>query len=567
MHRCLAREGSLLRRAADAGSLQDGLLVHDQLVRSGYAFQPHIADSLIGMYAQLGSAQEARSVFDRNPNPTLYSRNLLIKAYGLQGRLHDDAYHVFHTMPARDVVSWTSMICLLAQHGCGIEAVHLYAQMHVEGFHPKKITFVGALNACTSIHSLSHGQAIHVSAMVFGFDRDVVVGTALIKMYGECGKLHLAQNVFGNITACDVISWNAMIGVLVQAGEFSNATHTFIMAPERNAATWNTMICAYLQDGNAKMALDTFHRMLQMGSKPNEITFLGAVNACARLRSLLNGQSIHIFLVKLGLENAELEVALISMYGKCKSIREARSVFDRMQQVNVISWTAIIVAYTENEQGEEALGFFHQMQSKGIQADEVVLFCCLDVCAMLSTLVEGEYINDIVNKLGLEEHEMVRTALIDMYGKCGSLDEARHTFRRSLSANVTMWNALMTAFTHRVYVEEVFGLLYEMWQNSIKPNSITFSCVLTTCSHAGWVDSINQIFLSIFLNYDVVYTDHHFLCMADLLARAGQLKQAENLIQHFPFRHDEGLAWQCLLAACSLHDNFEYAMRVAMCAK
>ncbi|MCO5582812.1 hypothetical protein L7F22_036712 [Adiantum nelumboides] len=562
MHACLDRAGSFLRRAADVTSLQDGLLLHHHLLQSGHALQPHVADSLTAMYAQLGSAQEARSVLDRNPYPTLYSWNLLIKAYGLHG-LAEDAYRVFCGMPARDVISWTSMICLFTQYGREVESLHLYNQMQVEGLHPSKITFIGALSACTSIHCHSYGQAIHVSAMELGFDTDVVVGTALLKMYGECRKLHVAWNVFGNITFRDVISWNAMIGVLVQAGELSTATHTFMMAPDRNAATWNTMICAYLQDGNAKMALDTFQNMVKKGAKPNEITFVGAVNACARLSSLADGKIIHISLVKLGLETVELDVALISMYGKCMSIKEARNVFDRIQHTDVVSWTAIIVACTENGKGEEALGLFHKMQSKRVQADEVVLFCCLDACATFSFLVEGEFIDDIIIKLGLEEHEMVKTALTDMYGKCGRVDEASYTFHRSPSPNITTWNALMTTFAHRACAEEVISLLHKMWQNNMKPNPVTFSCVLTACSHAGWVDSINQIFLSMHYDYDVIYTEDHFLCMADLLARAGQLKQTEALIKNFPFRHDEGLAWQCLLAACCLHDELEYAMQVA----
>eukprot|EP00250_Pteridium_aquilinum_P003595 c13902_g1_i1 orf=406-2199(-) len=554
---------SLLRTAGDSRALPDGRHVHDWLIRSGHVANTHIANSLIEMYSHCGSTQEARSVFDRNPNRNLYSWNVLIKAYGLNG-LVEDAWCVFYDMPLRDVISWTTLISLCAQHGHASKALHLYHQMHVEGFHPNKITFIGALNACASMRSHPDGLVLHVNVVEVGCDNDVVIGTTLIKMYGECGNSHLAWNVFGNMPCRDVVTWNAMIAVFVQDGSHSNAMRAFRMAPERNTASWNTMIGAYMQSGNAKMALETFDEMDREGAKPSVITFVCALNACASLASLEDGQIIHMQLVKLGAEGGvEIQNALITMYGKCKSIREARSVFEEMSSVDVISWTAIIVACNENGQAKEALGFFHAMQRKGVQADEVTFLCSLDTCAMLSVLREGQRMENTIIKLGLEDRWMVKTALIDMYGKCGSLQEARYTFCSSPRSNIATWNALMTTLAHNGLVEEIINLLHETRQHDVKPNQVTFSCLLTACSHAGWVDKISYVFLSIHKAHGVAYTEDHYLCLVDLVARAGQLEQAEILIKCFPFENDEGLAWQCLLAACKTHNDVERAVEVA----
>ncbi|KAH7292968.1 hypothetical protein KP509_28G005700 [Ceratopteris richardii] len=552
---------SFFRAAVENRSLRNGHLLHDELVRCGEDSQASVTNSLIRMYAQLGSIEASKSVFVRHPNPDVCTWNILLYAYGLNG-LYQDAYDVFKETSTRDIISWTSVICLLAQNGCGIEALHLFYRMKIEGFQPNKVTLVGALNACVTADSYIHGLAIHVSIMELGYDMDVVIGTGLIRMYGVYGRLHAARFIFDNMPRRDVITWNAIISEFVQAGDFNNAAFMFSMAPERNVASWNAMICAYLQVGNGKMALATFHQMVLMGQKPNEITFACVLTAFADSLSLEDGKRIHLDVAKLGFCNIEVENALISMYGKCEAIQEARSVFNQIQKPDIVSWTAMIVAFTDNDHGEDALSLFRDMQIKNVHVDEVVLFCCLDICAMLSFPSEGECINDTIIKLGLEDHDMVKTALIDMYGKCGKLDEAQNIFYKCPQSNLKTWNALMTALAHSVCVEKVLFLLLRMLQNNMEPNDVTFSCVLTAYNHAGWVDGINQFFLSMKHDHCTIYTEDHLLCMIDLLARAGQLEQAELLIQNFPFRHDEWLAWQSLLAACRTRDDVEYVLHI-----
>lgn len=554
---------SLLKRAAQSKALPDGRRIHDRLIRHGHVGDTHLGNCLIEMYGNCGSAHDARSAFDNICNPNLCSWNMLIKAYGHNGCL-GYAHCMFGHMPDRDVVSWTAMISVFAQHGHGIEALQLYHQMHVEGIQPNKITFIGALNACASTKALVEGLGLHVAVLEVGYAEDVVVGTALVKMYGNCGKLQIAWSVFSKMPCRDAIAWNAMIAVFVQNGEFNNAMQAFKMAPERNTASWNTMIGACMQSGHGDVALEVFHQMDLEGSKPSVITFVCALNACASLASLEDGKMIHVLIIESGFKHGvEIENALISMYGKCKCMWDARTVFGKMRCLDVVSWTAIIVACTENGHVKDALDFFHGMQLEGVQPDEIAFICSLDACAVLAALEEGQKMDDAIVKLGLEERWMVKTALIDMYGKCGSLQEARHTFDQSPGSNVATWNSLMTALSHNGLMEEVVHLLHEMQQHSIKPNPVTFSCVLNACSHSGWVDNICQVFLSIDKDHDVAYTEDHYLCMVDLLARAGQLEEAEDMIKNFPFENDEGLAWQCLLGACKVHSDIERAVRVA----
>lgn len=553
---------SLLRTTSASRALPNGRLVHDFLIRRGHDSLTHTANSLIEMYGHCGSWREAKSAFDRSSNPSLFSWNLLIEAYGVNGLL-EDARRVFDEMPMRDVVSSTAMISLFAQQGHASEALRLYHQMHVEGLPPNTITLIAALNACAGMCSLIEGTALHVAMIEVGCGDGPVSGTALINMYGVCRKLHMAWSVFSGMLSRDTITWNAMITVFARAGDYYSALCAFRMAPERNTASWNTMIGVYMQCGNEKMALELFHEMMGEGAKMSAITFVCVLNACAGMVSLKDGRMVNILLVKQGVEDTKVENALITMYGKCRSIGEARNIFGKMQSRDVISWTAMMGACTRSDQFEEALAFFHEMQAKGVQADEVTFLSSLDACALLSTLSEGQRLDDCIKKFGLEERWMVKTALINMYGKCGSLQEARRTFYRSSCCNIATWNAIMTIFAHNGLVEDVFDVLLEIQQHDVKPNGVTFSSVLTACSHAGWVDFIGQLFVAIGEDHGVAYTEDHYLCIVDIFARSGQLEQAECLIKSFPFGNDEGLAWQCLLAACKVHNDLGRALKVA----
>eukprot|EP00249_Psilotum_nudum_P022149 c28392_g4_i1 orf=1-312(-) len=103
--------------------------------------------------------------------------------YGKCGSL-EDARIVFDKMPQRNMVSWNSMIASCVQNGYGNGALELFGQMVLRGMKPNRITFISILDACARLATLEEGKAIHADIVEGGFESDVVVGTALVNMYG-----------------------------------------------------------------------------------------------------------------------------------------------------------------------------------------------------------------------------------------------------------------------------------------------------------------------------------------------------------------------------------------------
>jgi pentatricopeptide repeat protein len=153
-------------------------------------------------------------------------------------------------------------------------------------------------------------------------------------------------------------------------------------------------------------------------------------------------------------------------------------------------------------------------------------------------------------------------ALIDMYAKCGRLEIARRLFEKMPKRDVVSWNVMILGYGLHGQSKDAIALFSQLEQKGIKPDDITFICILSACSHAGLVDEGRKYFNS--LNRDHRFTPRmeHYICMVDLLGRAGCLDEAQELINNMPYEPDASV-WGALLGACRIHCNIALAEYVA----
>lgn len=522
---------SLLKRYGKANVLSACRRVHAHIIKFGIDRTTFIGNCIVEMYGNRGSLEDARAVFEQLPNPDIFSWNMVIHAYCKNGQL-DDAHIIFDSMLHRNVVSWNAMISTLAQNARGKEALVLFRKMQLESVKPNRITFVSTLDACADLAALAEGLEIHSIIDMAGIELDVITGTALINMYGKCGTVCEARNVFSRM-------------------------------PHRDAITWTAMIGAFVENGKGKEALDLFYQMQCEGFKPDRVSFVCAVEACASMVALKEGQEVHAAIVEFGYQgHVVVENALINMYGKCGSLRNARGEFSRMPHPDVVSWTAIIAAYTKNGNSTEALNHFRQMQLEGIRPNKITILHVLDSCASLAAVDQGKEIHAMIMDLCYKGDVEIGNAIINMYGKFGSLHDAWRVFCEMPQRDVVSWTAMIAVFAYNGHAEEALDLFNRMELNGIKPNKITFVSALTACSHSGRIDDGRSFFVSMNRDHGLTHTEDHYVCMIDLLGRAGHLDEAEALITHCPFGK-AGVAWLCLLSACKMHGDVQRGVRAA----
>ena len=238
-------------------------------------------------------------------------------------------------------------------------------------------------------------------------------GNALVNMYAKCGSIRDAQLVFDLMGTRDVISWHAMIA-------------------------------GYAQHGHCKEAFEVIYQMQRVGMKPDQITYMSVLNACACPAALECGKEVHAHIIDTGLQSdVRVETALVNMYAKCGSIRDARLVFDKISKRDVISWNAMIAGYVQHGHCEEALEVFCQMQQLGTKPDQITYMSILNACACPTALERGKEVHAHIIDTGYEIDVCVGNALVNMYSKCGSLRDARLVFDKMGKRDVISWNALI----------------------------------------------------------------------------------------------------------------------------
>lgn len=493
---------SLLRACIDARDLEQGIRLHQQMIRSRHERDKLLANMLVELYGKCGALDDARSVFDM--------------------------------MPRRNVFSWNIMIAAYAQNRKAKEALQLFESMQLGGPEPDKFTFSIVLDSCSVVANREQAMAIHARICNTELESDAVVGTALVNMYAKCGSPELARNMFDKIHVRDVTSWNAMI-------------------------------TAYVQHNYCKEALQLFQQLQQEGLRPDKFTFSAVLLACTSIATLEDGMSIHLSIIDSGYESdVVIGTALVSMYGKCGSVQQAVDVFLKMDHHNVASWNAMIAVYAEGGQGNIAFQLYTEMQVNAVKPDKISLISLLKVCADLVAIKQGKVIHSSVVENGFSSDVTVGTALVNMYGKCGGLDEARGVFNKIDGHDVVSWNAMITVIAQHGHGKEALQLLPKMQQQGLQPDKATFVGLLSACSRAGLLVEGHDILTCMSERYGIIPTVEHYGCMIDLLGRAGKLEEAEAFIHRIPSKAN-AVIWETLLAASRIHGDIERAVFLAEC--
>ncbi|XP_057831464.2 pentatricopeptide repeat-containing protein At4g21065 [Cryptomeria japonica] len=443
------------------------------------------------------------------------------------------------------------------------EALALLHEMQQTDVQPDHFTFATVLPACTKMGAVKEGMNIHQSIIEGGFLSDAVVANALMDMYTKCGSIAKARELFNKMPQKNMVSWNTILAGYAQSGDLDEATRVFKEMPRRDTVSWTSMIAAYAHNGLAENALNTFKQMQLAGVKTDSTTFVSILPASAKIGDFEQGMNIHQRIIESGF-SSEVVVAsaLIDMYAKCGSIRRAREMFEKMPQRNLFSWTAMIAGYAQNGIFEEALETFIQMKMAGLKPDSTTFSSVLPACAKMGALKQGMDIHRNIIQSGLLSDVLVASALVDMYAKCGSIHKARHLFNEVSKQDTVLWNAMISGYAMHGYGKDALKLFELMKQAGIYPDHVTFVGILFATSHAGLVDKGCKYFNDMSDPYCIMPTMDHYVCMVDLIGRAGYLEKAFNFIIKMPIQ-PAVILWMCLLGACKLHKDIRLGLFTA----
>ncbi|CAL5330370.1 unnamed protein product [Camellia sinensis] len=435
---------------------------------------------------------------------------------------------VFHQTQQPNIYLYNTIIRGFVSNDCFDEAVQFYGLMRRDGFLPNNFTFPFVLKACTRLSDFQLGLKMHTLVVKAGFDYDVFVKTGLVCLYAKCGYLGDAHQVFDDI-------------------------------PDKNVVSWTAIISGYIGFGQFREAIDMFHRLLEMGLRPDSYTVVRVLSACTQLGDLSSGEWIHRYVVENGMEkNIFIGTALVDMYAKYANMDRARSVFDGMPEKDIVSWSAMIQGYASNGLPKEALDLFYHLQRENLKPDCYTMVGVLSACSKLGALELGDRASSLIEKNEFLINPVLGTALIDMYAKCGKMTSAWKIFKGMKERDLVVWNAVISGLAMNGYVKAAFGLFGQVEKYGIRPNENTFMGLLCGCTHAGLVNDGRKYFNSMNHVYSLTPTIEHYGCMVDLLGRAGLLDEAHQLIKSMPMQAN-AIVWGALLGGCRVHRDTQLA--------
>eukprot|EP01018_Ginkgo_biloba_P011198 Gb_27463 [translate_table: standard] len=239
---------SVLPACASLAALEQGMEIHEEIIKSGFQSDMFVANALVDMYAKCGSMEKARDLFEKMHQRDTVSWTAMIAGYTNSGHV-DEALKLFQKIPQPDMFSWTAMIAGYAQNGHGEEALELFRRMQLAGVKSDSKTFVIVLQVCANLAALEQGMEVHKEIVRNGFQSNVIVANSLTDMYAKCGSIENARNVFDKIQ-------------------------------QRDVATWNAIIAGYAMHGYGKEALDLFEQMEHSSMHPNHVTLVCVLSAC-----------------------------------------------------------------------------------------------------------------------------------------------------------------------------------------------------------------------------------------------------------------------------------------------
>ncbi|CAL9031786.1 unnamed protein product [Prunus brigantina] len=491
----------VLKACSGLQALEAGREIHEHAKALGLASDVYVCTALIDLYAKCGDLAAAQTVF----NGMLY----------------------------KDVVAWNAMIAGFSLHGLYDDTIQMLVQMQKAGTSPNASTIVAVLPIVAQANALNQGKAMHGFSLRRSLSGEVVLGTGLLDMYSKCQCIAYARRIFDAIDVKNEVCWSAMIGAYV--------------------------ICDSMRE-----AMALFDEMvLRKEINPTPVTLGSILRACTKLTDLSRGRRVHCYAIKSGFDlNTMVGNTILSMYAKCGIIDDAVRFFDKMNSKDTVSYSAIISGCVQNGYAKEALLIFHHMQLSGFDPDLATMVGVLPACSHLAALQHGAcgHAYSIVHGFGTDIP--ICNVLIDMYSKCGKINRGRQVFDRMVTRDIISWNAMIVGYGIHGLGMEAISQFHHMLAAGIKPDDVTFIGLLSACSHSGLVTEGKHWFSAMSEDFNITPRMEHYICMVDLLGRAGLLAEAHVFIQKMPFEADVRV-WSALLAACRVHNNIELGEEVS----
>ncbi|XP_072990262.1 putative pentatricopeptide repeat-containing protein At3g13770, mitochondrial [Typha latifolia] len=433
---------------------------------------------------------------------------------------HSKTTPPFDETPNRETTDYAALIHHHARRGRPDESISLFRELVVTNRHkPNDLSITTSLGCCASLGAVRSGQEIHAFML-----RHTQLGacscsneTSLVRFYAKCGLLLRAREVFDRMLERDVVSWTVMLMAYADGGD------------------------------HGKEMVSLFVDMMSNSVAPNSYTF----TVLLRAAGLELGEQLHAYVLKKSWgSDAFIGSSLVDLYAKNGNLDAAKLVFCRIEHKDVVCYNSLISGYAQVDSAEFVIYLFGEMSVNGVEPSQSTFVALLNGCATSGFSGLSKQLHAQIVIRGFGSDEVIQGVVIDMYAKCGDLGAAHIAFLRiAATKNVAIWNSMIGGYGKHGLTKEALHLFVMMESAMVRPDHITFICILSACSHSGLIEEGWRLFQLMIGVYGITARNEHYCCMVDLLGRAGMVREAYYLICRFKCDYKPSV-WGALLSAC-----------------
>lgn len=347
---------------------------------------------------------------------------------------------------------------------------------------------------------------------------------------------------------CTCSSESALVDFYSKCGKVSAAQEVFDRMPVRDVVTWTIILTAHAdRDGNENHTMSLFIKMLYDSIDPNSYT----MTVLLRCTALQQGQQLHAYVVKNGWHSDTfVGSSLLDMYARNGKFSAARLALDQIKLKDVVSYNSLLSCLGRAGSILDQIKLFVEICRLGFNPTQATLVSLLNGCATSGFIGPSKQLHGQGIKRDFSLDEIVQGVIVDMYAKCGDLKSARAVFNQiCFTKNVVIWNAMISGYGKHGCIKEALNIFSLMQSSMVRPNHITFICLLSACSHSGWVNKGWSLFNAMQQVYNIYPRNEHYCCMVDLLGRAGMVREAYQFICKYKCEYRPSV-WGALLSAC-----------------
>ncbi|CAO2829008.1 unnamed protein product [Amaranthus hypochondriacus] len=347
---------------------------------------------------------------------------------------------------------------------------------------------------------------------------------------------------------------NNLINGYLRFGKLGEARKVFDEMSERSIVSWTAMLNGYLKFGFQDEAISVFKEFMKSGIEANGTMYVCVLILCGKRLNYELGKQVHACIIKGRWSNLIVESAILYFYAQCGDFLSAFRIFDRMKKRDVVAWTTMITSCSQQGHSEKAFSLLSRMLVNRYFPNEHTICSVLKACGEEKALKFGRQLHGIAVKKLIRNDVYIGTSLLDMYARCGEIEDSRKVFDRMKRRNMVTWTSIIAGYARNGHGYEAFSLFRVMKRRKVGANNLTIVSILRACGSISALVTGKEVHAQVLKNLA-----HNNIYIGSTLvwfySKCGEYGHASKVLQRMPIR--DVVSWTAIISGCT-HLGYEF---------